>query len=514
MPKFRPNWYPQGFLAPVFLAKQIQAGTFEYTLHILIDHVLDLSIFENRYKNEETGASAYDPRALLKVIFLAYSRGITSSRTMATCCRENMLFMAMSAYSMPHHTTLSNFISSMEKEVSSIFLQVLSVCYKHGLIGSEMFAIDGCKLPSNASKEWSGTMNDFRRKKKKLETAIERILEKHKNQDATTANQEVKNQEEQYIYKLQKTVDKISNWIDQNDERRGLSGKPIKSNITDNESAKMHTSKGVMQGYVGVSAVDKKRHVILNAEAFGQGYEQDLLKPTVEATRSNFTSIGYKGDIFDQAKLLADNGYHSEDNMSFLFTENIDGYIPDRDFRSRDPRYAGAEKYKEISKSKEKLRKGKQFTPADFTFAEDLSFCICPAGERMYRSGKNIKLKDYQACKFKGPKSSCLPCSLRSRCLRKPEKTEIRQVVYLTGKKRNGQQRFTEKMKAKIDSNIGRAIYGLRLAIGEPPFAHIRSVMGLDRFSLRGKTKVNIQWNLFCILHNIKKLHKYGGLLI
>ena len=65
-------------------------------------------------------------------------------------------------------------------------------------------------------------------------------------------------------------------------------------------------------------------------------------------------------------------------------------------------------------------------------------------------------------------------------------------------------------MRRKIDTAMGRAIYGMRLAIGEPPFAHIRSAMDLDRFSLRGKTKVNTQWNLFCVVHNLKKVHAFG----
>lgn len=69
MAKFRPPQYPQGFLAPVFLSKQIQEGTFEYTLEILIDHVLDLSHLNARYKNEKTGASAYDPVLCLRLYF-------------------------------------------------------------------------------------------------------------------------------------------------------------------------------------------------------------------------------------------------------------------------------------------------------------------------------------------------------------------------------------------------------------------------------------------------------------
>ena len=65
-------------------------------------------------------------------------------------------------------------------------------------------------------------------------------------------------------------------------------------------------------------------------------------------------------------------------------------------------------------------------------------------------------------------------------------------------------------MKRKIDSVAGKAIYSMRLAVAEPPFAHIRSVLNLDRFTLRTKRKVDIQWKLFCIIHNLKKVHRYG----
>jgi len=66
------------------------------------------------------------------------------------------------------------------------------------------------------------------------------------------------------------------------------------------------------------------------------------------------------------------------------------------------------------------------------------------------------------------------------------------------------------KMKSMIDSVVGKVIYARRIATAEPPFAHIRHVMGLDRFSLRGKTKGNNQWLLFCIVHKLKKVFKYG----
>lgn len=269
MAKYKPYSYAQGQFIPVFFNKQIQKGTFEYTLNYLVDNELDLSIFDATFKNDKTGAPAYDPRILLKIILFAYSRGITSSRTIARCCKENVVFMALSANSRPHFTTIADFISGMNKEVVSLFLQVLLICDQQNLIGKEMFSIDGCKLPSNASKEWSGTKKDLQRKADKIERALHRIIMHHKAVDREKIEPEVVERDEAYKEKLRKSAAKIKDWLKNKDDRTGRGGKPVKSNITDNESAKMATSKGVIQGYVGVALVDKKHQVIVGAEAYG-----------------------------------------------------------------------------------------------------------------------------------------------------------------------------------------------------------------------------------------------------
>ncbi len=167
MAKYKDYDYSQGKFIPINFDKQILPGTFEHTLHYLIDNDLDLSAFDLRYRNDETGAPAYDPRIMLKIVLYAYSKGITSSRKIADCCNENVVFMALSADTRPHFTTIADFISSNDQETVKLFLEVLFICDRMGLIGKEMFAIDGCKLPSNASKEWSGTKKDLDVRKKR-----------------------------------------------------------------------------------------------------------------------------------------------------------------------------------------------------------------------------------------------------------------------------------------------------------------------------------------------------------
>ncbi|MEN8232715.1 MAG: transposase, partial [Thermodesulfobacteriota bacterium] len=211
-------------------------------------------------------------------------------------------------------------------------------------------------------------------------------------------------------------------------------------------------------------------------------------------------------------KLTADSGFHTEANMKMLAGEKIDGYVADRMFRKRDPRFIAIDHYKERHRKERARIEGRKglFKTVDFTFAKDFSYCICPSGKRLYRNGNNISIKNFRAHKFKGPKSACVPCQLRSQCLRYPERTEIRQVAYFLGRSEKGKNTFTEKMKRKIDSAAGRLVYSMRMGTVEPVFANICSTLGLDRFTLRGRTKVNSQWNLFCMIHNMKKIHSFG----
>ena len=148
MARYRPYVPEQDRFLPVSLSRQIQPGTFEYTLHHLIDKSVDLKVFDCNYHNEENGAPAIDPAILLKVVLLAYSRGILSSRRIAACCAENVLFMALSADTRPHFTTIAQFVSSMGAQIISVFRDVLTVCWTEGLIGKQMFAVDGCKIVS------------------------------------------------------------------------------------------------------------------------------------------------------------------------------------------------------------------------------------------------------------------------------------------------------------------------------------------------------------------------------
>ena len=214
MAKYKRYDYSQKVFIPVSLEDQLMPGTLEFAIHTLIATRMDMSIFDGNYKNDETGRSAYDPKVLLKVVLLGYSRGLISSRRIERACCENVTFMAMSCNQRPDHSTIASFVSSMKDEILPLFRDILLVCEEEKLLGGTFFALDGLKLPSNASKQWSGTISDIKMKKGKIEQKIKRLLEeqietdKNDNDDLTGLS----NREKQ-VEKLQKQADRIEKWL-------------------------------------------------------------------------------------------------------------------------------------------------------------------------------------------------------------------------------------------------------------------------------------------------------------
>lgn len=491
----------QSKLLPVIFSQQITPGTFEHTVTFLLDEHLDMSVFDARYKNDETGRPAYNPAMLLRVILSAYARGHSSSRQIEQLCRENVVFMALSGDSQPHFTTFARFIAEMGDVVQSLFTQVLMVCDQEGLIGGHMFAIDGCKMPSNASRRWSGTKSELDKKHKKIDQAVRRMLQKHREEDDSgqVNDQTRRAAEEKNIESLRKASQKIKKHCAAAEERTGQSGKPVKGNITDNDSANMLTSHGGIQGYNGVAAVDDQHQIVIAAEAFGQGPENNLLAPMVDQVR---TRLG--DDYVRDALITADAGFHSASTLAFCEQKNLDALIADGNFRKRDPRFADRDRHQP------KARRAKHFRSVDFDYDALAQTCRCPAGKLLKRSHTYIA-SDIEYVSFTGRLGECRGCRLEGQCMRKGATVRGRQVSFRLSAS-SSRTTPVERMKTRIDSPEGRHQYRRRLGAVEPVFGNINTAKRLNRFSLRGKRKVNGQWLMYCLVHNVEKLQRYGQL--
>lgn len=504
MAKYKYYDYSQSVLIPVSLEEQLMLGTLEFAIHTLVETRVNTSVFDSRYDNDETGRLAYDPKILLKVILFGYSRGLISSRQIERACKENVTFMALSCGQQPDHSTIAGFASSMKEEIKPMFRDVLLVCEEEGLLGGTFFALDGCKLPSNASKEWSGTISDLTRKKERIEKKVKQLVEEQVAVDRGDDEDEPGRrplrgcEKRRQTERLLQKAERIERWLKESRPKVGRQGREIKSNVTDNESAIMVTSHGTIQGYNGQALVDSKDQVIVHAEAFGEAQDLHLIPPVLEGAKENMRAIGYGEDYFVGKILTADSNYHSPPNLGKCEQEGLDAYIPDKRFRRRDPRFE--------REHKQRQRRTDRLTIADFEHQEERDEYCCPQGRVFRLEGKETVNDGVIYRRYSNDEEGCKGCELKARCIRR-NKAKRRYVMVPVG---SVPGRLTKAMAAKIDSEKGRRIYHHRMAIAEPVFANIRTFKAMNRFTLRGKIKVNIQWLLYCMVHNIGKILNYG----
>lgn len=503
MARFKPYDYKQRVMIPVSLDEQIMYGTFEYAIQELVENRLDLTPFHAKYCNDETGRPAINPKILLKVVLLAYSRGIVGSRRIEKACHENIIFMALTCDYRPDHATIADFVSGMQDQITPLFTQVLLICQEMDLLGGTYFAVDGCKIPGNASKKWSGTLNELKEKKESLEKKIERLIQEHQKEDKEPSTSQSddpdspKNFRKRQIERLAKQAERIEKFLAEAEPRIGKQKTELKSNVIDPESAKMSTSHGTIQGYNAQAIVDDKHQIILAGLASGEGNDNSQVPVLLPILKQNLKALGYRIPDLKKAIFVGDSGYFSVENLKACEKEKMNALIPDNNFRKRDPRLADQKKYQPKGHGK--------FSLAQFSYDQKNDFYRCPAGQTLTSYAKKAMIHG-QRCRFYvGNKDVCQACKLRIQCLIKNAKRRTLAIP------NPGQElTITEAMKQKVDSEEGRKTYAKRMGTVEPVFANITEQKKLKRFTLRGKIKAGIQWLLWCMVHNIEKIANFG----
>jgi hypothetical protein len=400
------------------------------------------------------------------------------------------------------YLTIAAFVSSMKDEIMPLFRDVLLVCEEEDLLGGTFFAIDGCRVSSNASKEWSGKISDLKRKKEKIEKKVEQLIkqqvEEDKRDDEDSRGSSGSLNREKQIERLNKQADRIKDFLKENRPKIGRQGREIQSNITDNESCRMLSSHGTIQGYNAQALVDDKHQVIIHGEAFGEAQDHFLITPMLDGAKENIKETGQGEDYFKGKIITADSNYHDPGNLKKCEEEELDAYIPDKKFRKRDPRF----KSERVST---RMKVGR-FTLKDFVYDGSADEYHCPNGKALKLRAKKTVVDGVIYNSYISNEKDCTGCELKLKCMMNVNgkgRTLNVPIGYVPGN-------LSKAMADKIDSEKGRSIYSRRIAIVEPVFANITTHKRMDHFTLRGRIKANIQWLLYCMIHNIGKVMVYG----
>lgn len=424
---------------------------------------LDLSCLYKKVAHE--GNPPYHPAMMLKVLFYAYAKGIFSSRKIAAAIKENVGFIFLAAWQKPDFRTISDFRKNNLKELGILFIQIVRLCQQMGMVKLGHVSIDGTKIKANASDKKTYD-------RKRIDREIARWLERSNTAD----------QKEDQQYGKDKTGDELPEGIrDQKQRIQRLNELKAqleqsdneKINMTDADAAFMKTGSGIKTAFNGQAAVDSAHQVIIAADVTSEAGDVQQLLPMFDQAEQNVSE--------PIAELSADAGYSSGENLKALKTRKVDAFIPDREHQAQQRGKVVGDFHKE-----------------SFAYDEKRDCYICVEGEELLfshfqkRKGRE-SLSVYQGL-------NCLKCRYYGRCTTSQKGRSISRHPY---------EKELQQMRRKLDSDTGKKIYSQRKHTVEPPFGHIKSIMGFTSFSLRGLPKVKGEFKLVSIAHNLRKIWLY-----
>ena len=447
LPPSLQDWLPEGHLAR-FVADLVET--------------LDLSAIYAKYEEGDgRGLAAYDPRMMVRLLIYAYCRGVPGSRRIERATYEDLGFRYLAADQHPDHDTIASFRQEHLASLAQLFVQVLRLCQRAGLVKLGHVALDGTKVKANASKHKAMSYERMGETEKKLEAEVEALLAEAARIDAEEdgkygkgkrgdelpeelarresrlakireAKAALEEEAREAAKKKQAEVEARLRERERQEEERGrkLGGRPPQApdpeqsrkrgtepkaqrNFTDPDSRIMKdgATKEFVQGYNAQAAVDSQAQVIVAASVTQEANDKKQLVPMLEQVE---VMTGSKPE-----QATADAGYFSEQSVT-------------------DPRLEGVD------------------------------LLVAP---------------DRQKHGEKGPAATGPP----------PPEAGV-----------------AERMREKLRTVEGRAVYKMRKAVVEPVFGQIKEARGFRKFLLRGLEKVQAEWKLICVTHNLLKLFQSG----
>jgi transposase len=336
---FRPYDPEQAFLMPASLQDWLPKGHLAYFISDVVDH-LDLSAIMSCYE-EEKGYPPYHPAMMVKVLLYAYCIGVPSSRKIEKRLEEDIGFRVLSANNTPDFRTISDFRKDHLKALATLFLQVLKLCQKAGLVKLGHVSLDGTKMKANASKHKAMSYKRMKEEEARLEVEVQELLRKAEAVD----------EEEDCKYGRNKRGDELPRELafresrlkkirearavleaEARSEAEQIQGKGGKAtgvpedkaqrNFTDTDSDIMPAPGGKYfeQAYNAQAEVDSAHQVIVAAEVTEQPSDKGQAVPMMEQVKANTGKL--------PRQMSADAGYFSSDTVTDLTTDGIDVYMP------------------------------------------------------------------------------------------------------------------------------------------------------------------------------------------
>ena len=340
----------QSFLLPPSLDDWLPEDHTARFISEVVDELLDLSVVYDSYV-EASGAPPYNPTMMLKLLFYAYSTGVTSSREMERRCHLDVAFAWLSANNAPDYRSISRFRRRHLEALDDLFTQVLLLCGEAGLVKLGRVALDGTKLRASASRHKAMSYDRLGPKITQLEAEVAAILAEAEAVDRAEDEEFGEDKRgdevppelarrETRLTKMRAAKDAIEGEArekaakkaakkaeEKGDDEAAIAEAAASAaakatpqtrtqrNFTDPESRMMKTNDGFHYAYNAQAVVDEYSQVVLAATVTDQAGDVAQLVPMIDATT---TSLGDSGIAGVPEVIIADAGYCSEENLGQL----------------------------------------------------------------------------------------------------------------------------------------------------------------------------------------------------
>ncbi len=425
------------------------------------------------------GRPRFDTRMMLKVLLWAYANGVRASRKIEDRLDSDVVFMWLSGRSTPDFHTICDFRRCNEAAIDRLFAEVIVLAKALKMLRLGLLALDGTKVRASAGV---GSFKKVKGWRKALVEARQKVAE-------ILAEAEAQDRADDEKYGRDKRGDELPEEL--RDARARVAriekvlaavgeneAESLKVSSTDTDARFMHTQSGSMPAF-NAQVVVTEDQFIVHADVTTEPIDRNQLAPALEGVERN---VGVRPD-----KLLADAGYKSGPNLRLLEEAKVDGYLPETEERNI---------------GKDKRNYPDLYGKTAFRYDKEQDCYICPAGQVLRpKTKKRIKTRSggHETTVYRAPRGVCLVCPQRDQC------TKVRTKA---GRSidRDDYEEERLRMRAKLATKEGRAIYAKRKCMVEPTIGQLKIVNRLVQFLLRGILGVKIEFKWAAIAHNLMKL--------
>jgi len=466
---------------------------------------LDIGQLIKQYKCG--GTTSFHPRMMIKVLFYAYLNNIYSCRRIERALQENIHFMWLSGHSTPDYRTINYFRGKRLKDhIQTLFAEVVRLLHELKYVSLKVQYIDGTKIESSAGRYtfvWKGSVEKYR---EKLEVRIASVLSDIESQikedqselgKVETArpidskalkerldriNQKLKSPKKSIAKQLDKLAQEDLPKLEKYEMQLQVLGERNSYSKTDPDATFMrlkddHMQNGQLKPAYNTQ-ISTEQQFITHYSIHQTAGDTTTLKKHLEGFKENYDS---QSDV-----VVADAGYGSEENYEMLESNKIEGYV----------------KYNYFHKEQKRAQKNNPFLQQNLYYNKERDFYVCPMGQRMEFVGKGTRESSngYTSQVSYYSARRCEGCPMRGQC----HKSQGNRVIQVNHRLNE----LKAKARERLTSETGRFHRSKRPVEVEAVFGQMKSNNRFNRFSMRGLDKVNMEFALMCIGHNLRKWAK------